>query len=213
MGYPDDFVVFGGKALDGRHPSDAVGKLRVDRRRLSPDRGVARLEALLIDERAPHDDRNRDKGEQSYQRRQVEVHGADEDRTGDHLEDFVGSEVEESLELVDVVVEDGHQVSTCPIFEVGHLEALHMAEGLDTHLVLDCLGEVAPAECCEILESRLEAPDDGGEHGECHDLGVRVLDSDGSEPGAFPAHDDVYGHADQHRRSEIDDLVGEGEGR
>ena len=125
-------------------------------------------------------------------------------RHGNHL---VGPVVEESLQLVDVVVEDGHEIAGGLFLEVGHFEMLHMGVGVESQLVLDCLGEVAPGNRLEVLEHRLERPNDKGEDSQDYQLRSGSFEPVVGEECPFLVDDDVYRHADENGRQDVECLV------
>ena len=104
-------------------------------------------------------------GRDDEERQPHEHHVADGE---DHL---VGTDVEEPLELVDVVVEDGHQPADRAVLEVGELELLDVPVGLHAHVVLDVLGEVPPRAIGDVVGDRLGDPHHDGDHGEDEQLG------------------------------------------
>ena len=80
-------------------------------------------------------------------------------RRGRHLNQIVRAAVEEALELIDVVVQDRHEVAGAAILEVREIELLHVAVRVDPQRVLQVLREISPRHHVEVLEHRLEHPD------------------------------------------------------
>ena len=143
-----DLTVLRGEALHGGDPAEAGAELCVDSGSFGADLGITRLESFLEAERAPHDYRHGQENEHRDSRRQDDEGGADEGNRQEQLHHVVGAVVENPLELVHVVVEHRHQAPRGAVLEVGELELLDVGVGLDSELVLDRLGEVAP---CQLL--------------------------------------------------------------
>src|SRR5690606_11349820 len=92
--------------------------------------------------------------------REIEEHSSDHDHGGGHLQQIVRAAVQEPLELIDVVVQDRHQPAGGGVLEVGHVELLDVGVSLLTQLVLQRLGQAAPLHAVQVLEDRLQSPDD-----------------------------------------------------
>ena len=159
---------FGGEALDGGHAAQVVGKLTVERAHLRTDSGIARRQRALETDRAPDDERHGQHRHPGHVGSGIEEDAADDQDGGDHLPDVVDAHVQEALELVDVVVQDGQQAAGGAVFEVGQLEMLDVVVGVDAQFVLQGLRQVAPGDLIEILEERLEDPDDDRQAGQDH---------------------------------------------
>ncbi len=193
--------------LDGLDPREVVGQLARHLGGLEPHRRVARRDRVLEAEAAPQDERHRQDREQGDQRRGPEEDRPDRHAGRAHLDQIVGAVVEEALELVDVVVEDGEQLARAAIGVPGHAEALDVGVGVQPQLVLHGLSEVAPALLEEELEQALEPPHDHGQHGDHDQLGLGRGDPHRGQPAAVSLDDGVDGEADQQRRREIEQLV------
>ena len=72
---------------------------------------VARGEAALEPERAEQDQRHREQRQRRELRGEHEEHAADQQRADEHLDQVVGAAVQEPLDLVDVLVQHGHQAA------------------------------------------------------------------------------------------------------
>ena len=155
-----EFVGFGGEALDGGDAAQVVGKLTVERAHLRTDSGIARRKRALEADGTPDDEGHGQHGHPGHVGGRIKEDAADDQDGGDHLPDVVDAHVQEALELVDVVVQDGQQAAGGAVFEVGQLEMLDVVVGVDAQFVLQGLRQVAPGDLVEILEKRLEDPDD-----------------------------------------------------
>ena len=169
---------------------------------------VERLEAALEDERADHDQRDR----QERQHQQLPgghgEDGADEQHVEHGLQDRRGADVEEALELVDVVVERGERRPRGPALVPAQVEVLDVVVGLDPQVVLDALGQAAPQHAGDVLAERLDHPHDGVDDREPAQLGEARLDAEHlADEGAVAAHDDVHRGADQQLGHDVGDLV------
>ncbi len=118
--------------------------------------------------------------------------------------------VQESLELIDVVVQHGHQVAGRALFEVAQVEVFDVVEGVNPKIVLNRLGEVAPGHPVEVLEERFQRPDDEGDDGDHDELGPGVLDAERGQERILLVDDDVHRHADQERWGDVHGLVEHG---
>ena len=67
----------------------------------------------------------------------------------------VGTLVQEPLELIDVIVKDGEDVSLLPFVKPRHALLLNVVEGVQPQLVLHRLGQVPPQDTVEVFEQRL----------------------------------------------------------
>ncbi len=94
---------------------------------------------------------------------------------------MIGAGVEEAFELVDVVVQDRHQGARRVVMKVCHLEVLDVGVGVESKLVLDGLGEVAPVPGVDILEGGFEAPDEDRGDGQGDELVHGVHDTEAGE--------------------------------
>jgi hypothetical protein len=74
------------------------------------------------------------------------------------------------FQLIDVVVEDCHQVAARLILEVRHFELLNVGVCVEPQLVLYRLGQVAPSYSEQVLKERLETEHEHGQDGEYDQL-------------------------------------------
>jgi len=96
------------------------------------------------------------------------------------------------------------------LLEVGHVQPLDVVVGGQAQVVLDVLGQVAPADGLEVVEQGLEAPQDGRQQADADELVAHVDEAELGQDGVFARDDDVDGHADEHRRGEVEDFVEDG---
>ena len=96
--------------------------------------------------------------------------------------------VEEALELVDVVVEHGHQATAAAGLKEGHLQMLEVVVALKPQFVLHGLGEVAPEQGVEVLEQGFGAPDQERHDGENGELAWHRGHTKARQPGSIALH-------------------------
>ena len=126
---------------------------------------------------------------------------------GDQLQDVIGAAVEEALQLVDVVIEHGHQPAGATGLEIGHLQVLEVVVGPNPELVLHGLGQVAPEQLVEVFEQGFGAPDHKREHRQHAQLARHRAHAKGRQPGVLLLHHHIHRQADQHRRRQVKQLV------
>ncbi len=164
------FSHLGGEALDGRDPAEVVGEDRIESARLVTYGGVPRGDGLLEPHRTPDDERDGKKRHPGDVGSQPEEGDPDRHHARRHLPEVVGAHIEETFELIHVVVHGGHELTGGPIFEVLDVEVLHVPVGVHAQFMLNGLGEVSPGDLMQILEQGLETPDDEGEDRNGEDL-------------------------------------------
>ena len=79
---------------------------------------------------SPEDHGDRKEGHPRHHGREQHHRSTDGQHGGEELQDFVGSLIEKTLELVDVVVEDRHQAAGAALLKERHLQLLEVAVGL-----------------------------------------------------------------------------------
>ena len=202
------------EGLDGRHAGQIVREAGVQLPGALAHLGVARLEAPLEAEAAPDDERHREEGEGRDLGSEDHESGTHHEHRRRGLEDVARAPVEEALELVHVVVQDGHEATGRAVLEPSELEAEHVTPGGEARVVLDALSQLPPEHLVEVLEEALRAPDDGVEHAEGDQLlGERRQPEQIGEEAALLPHHDVHRHPDQERRREVEDPVHHGADR
>ena len=174
-----ELVRFVGEALDGADAAEVDGQPAVQRAHLLTHPRVARDEERLVAKRAEQHERHGQEREDRDRGCEREEHRADDEHRGAHLDELVGARVQEALQLVHVVVEHAHELARAAFLEPRNVERLHVVVQLDAQLVLDGLREVAPGHLEQVLEHRLETPDDDGQQRDDRDD-----DRDGSAGGA-----------------------------
>ena len=149
---PFEFPCLCGVALDRQHAPQVVSQAAGQIAGAVPHVAVAGLQPFLKGERSPQNHRDGQEGHPCHQRREPGHGASHRQHRGDQLQDFVRPVVEESLQLVDVVVENCEQPATAAGFKEAHFQLLQMAVGLQTQLVLHGLGQVAPQQGIEVFE-------------------------------------------------------------
>ena len=104
------------------------------------------------------DHRNGQKGEQRHVWGNHHHPNPNHRNGGDQLQDLIGTTVEKTLELIDVVVENGEQATTTVVLKKRQLKLLQMVVGLEAQAVLGALSQVAPKNVVQILKDRLRSP-------------------------------------------------------
>jgi hypothetical protein len=202
-----------GEALDGADAAQVDGQAAVERAHLVAHPGVARHQQGLIAERAEQHERHGQERQHGHGRRQREEHRADHQHRGAHLDELVGAGVEEALQLVHVVVQHAHQLAGATLLEPGHVEGLHVVVELDAQLVLHVLCEVSPRHLEQVLEDRLEPPDDHREQRQHPQLVRGLHHPEAGDQGLLPSDHHVHRRAYQQRWREVEELVEERVGR
>ena len=154
-----DFACLGSEGLDRCDATQVAGQVAVQQTHFFAHFAVTRRQLLLKQDRAPQDERHRQHAHPSDLGRDPKEHRADRQHRGRDLQQLVRANIQEALQLVDVVIQDRHQATRRAILEIGQLHFLHLGIGLEAQLVLQILGEVAPAQLVKILEQRFEGPD------------------------------------------------------
>jgi len=90
------------------------------------------------------------------------------------LNQVVGAAVQEALHLIDVVVQRAHQRARAGTLEPRQLQPLHVRVALHAQIVLQVLREVPPTDRVQVLERRLEHPDEHGDDSQRDQLLVRL---------------------------------------
>ena len=106
------FETFRRVGLDRRHAGKIVVQARGHRRRGLARGGIARIQPLLEPERAEQDQGHRQQGQHGEAAGQGEEHRADEQGGTEHLDQVVRTGIEETLDLVDILVQQRHQPAT-----------------------------------------------------------------------------------------------------
>ena len=84
---------------------------------------------------------------------------------------------------------------------------LNMIVGIDTQIMLDGLGEVAPSDLEEILEEGFEYPNKDRKPRDDEELGAGIFNTELGEERIFLRDDDIYRCADQDGRGEVEEFV------
>ena len=199
--------LFGGVGLDGGHAGQVVVEPGRYRGRGFARRGITRGQPLLEPEGADQDQRYR----QHRQRRQAggqhEEHRADQQRGNHHLDQVVGTGVEETFDLVDVFVHQRHQPAAAFAFDHRRRQPLQMAVGGLAQGVLQFLGEPAPLHRQQVFEQGLERPDRDRQGHQQVQLVQRVGHAQAGQEGVLLVHHHVHGHADEQLGQHVEELV------
>ena len=148
----------GRKGLDGRQAQQVVIEPRAYIARCLAHLRIARRQAALKPKCAKQNQRHRQQRNHRNARLQRKKYRANHDRGAQHLDDLVGPAVQKALHLVDVVVQNGHQIAGALGLKIRHIQALHMAVGVQAHSVLEVLRELAPFHLQQILKHRFTTP-------------------------------------------------------
>ena len=153
-----------GKAFDGEHASNVVGESGGHISCSAAYIAIAWGEPALEIQRAPKNDWDGQEGKKRHTWSQHRHQTTHQQHRGDEMQDFIGSVVQKSLKLIDVIVEHREQPSAAVVFEEVHLQFLEMVIGLKTQAVLSALGEVAPEQAIEIFKKGFSRPDQERQH-------------------------------------------------
>ena len=85
-----------------------------------------------------------------------------------------------------------------------------MLIGLQPQAVLGRLGQVAPEDVVQVLEQRFSTPDHKGEQGQHPQLLGHRRNAEIGQNRLLAAHHHIHRQTDQHRRSEVKQLVQQG---
>ncbi len=207
LAQPLGLAGLGGEALDGGDAGQVVGEPAGEVADPLAHFGIQRPGLALEVEGAPHDQRDRREGKQCDQRREHEEHRPHRHHGNADLDHGVGPAVQETLELVDVVVHGRHQLAGALRLEEAHIEPLGMLVGVLAQVGLQPLGQVAPQYLEEILEQRLPGPDEEGQRAEDQDLLAGGLEAEPRHKAPLLVDHHVDGHADKDLRRDIEQLV------
>ena len=104
--------------------AEIVREKAVQRAHPIPYLRVSRGELPLKQKRTPENKGNGQKGKTGHHGSKTEEDGPDDHDGGAYLEQVVGAAVKKTLQLVDVVVEDGHERAAGAVLEVREIQAL-----------------------------------------------------------------------------------------
>jgi hypothetical protein len=197
----------GAKGADGLEALQVGGKPRAKTAGAGAHRVVARLRAALEPEGAGNDRRHRRKRDDGDQRADDEKHRADENDGGKGLDQLVGTAIEKTFELVDVVVQHRDEIAGAVFFVKTRRQVLGVVITEDAQAVLHVLRQAAPEDLIKILEERFAEPDEEGGDAEQGELLHRIGDADLRHEGILAAHHHVERDADQDFRHDVEDLV------
>ena len=152
------FKRFCSKCFDGCQAQQVVVQTRTHIACGLAHFGVPRGQALLKPKCAKQNHRNRQERDQGNAGLQRKKHGADHQGRTKHLDDLVGSAVQETFHLVDIVVQNRHQVAGALVFKIRHVQFLNVAVGVQTQIVLNVLRQLAPLHFVEVLKQRFAPP-------------------------------------------------------
>ena len=161
-------------------------------------------------DRAPDDEGHREHRHPCDFGGGVEENATDDDDCCDDLPNIVDAAVQETFELIDIVVQNGKQTTRGAIFKISQFKMLDVVVGIDSQIVLDGLGEVAPSDLVEVLEGRFEDPDKDRQPREDEELGAGILNAEFGKERIFLRDDNIYRCADQDGRGEVEDFVEDG---
>ncbi len=146
------FVRFCSERFDRSDPAEVVGKLGVQVADHLAHFGIAGSEPLLEEDRTPDNDRHGDGCHPGDAGRGDKKDAHDDHDRGDQPQDCAGAGIQKSFQLIDIVVQDGHQPAGRLVFKIRHPQPLDVAVGVDPKLVLDSLGQVSPQHLIDVLE-------------------------------------------------------------
>ncbi len=127
---------------------------------------------------------------------------------------LVEAGVQEPLELVHVVVQHGQDLAQPVLLEEGDLPRLDAVVDVHPQVVLHLLGEVHEPRLVDPLEEALEEEDDDREAGEHHGHAPGVAGAgERGDPFRRLAAQGVDDPADEERRHQVQDLVGDARAR
>ena len=207
LAQPRRLAGLAGEALDGGDAGQVVGQPAGQVAHLLAHVGVERARLALEVEGAPDDQRDGREGEQRDQRRDDEEHRPHRHHGDPHLDQGIGAAIQEALQLVDVVVHGSDQLAGAPGLEEGHVQALGVLVGIQAHVGLEALGEVAPQDLVEVLEQRLAGPDKEGQDRQNEYLLLGRGEAEARHEARLLVDHHVDGHADQDLGGDIEQLV------
>ncbi|CAI8162961.1 MAG: Uncharacterised protein [Synechococcus sp. CC9902] len=196
-----------GEAFDREHPPEVVGQAGRKVSGAGTHFPVAGGQLALEAQRAPEDHRNWQIREDRHLRCHHRHADAHHQHGGDQLQDLVGTTIKETLKLVDVVVEHGHQPSAAVLLEEGELQLLEMVVRLKTQAVLGDLGKVAPEHVVEVFEQRFRGPDHKGEQSQHPQLLANAVQPETRQQRLLASDNHIHRQADQSRRCQVEQLV------
>ena len=106
--------------------------------------------------------------------------------------------IEKALQLVDVVVHYGHQTTRRLLRVPLHLEILDVGVSRHSQFMLRGLCQIAPQNSVEVLEHRLQHPDDHSDACEYVQLVVDVRVPHLGEERVLTGGNDIDGHTNQY---------------
>ena len=62
------------------------------------------------------------------------------------MNNLIRATIQEALHLIDVFIQDGHQIAGALIFKIRHVQFLYMVIGIQPQIMLQILGQLAPLE-------------------------------------------------------------------
>ncbi len=148
------FVRFRGFGFDDANAAEVVLQSGVERADARPHRGVLRLDGSDEEVRERREERHRKQRHERERRIEGEQDAADADDEHRDAERRTQPVVQKRLQLVHVVVQDGHQLARLLAVEEVHVEQLHPVVGVHAELVLDALRERVPAPAFQPRERR-----------------------------------------------------------
>ena len=152
------------EAFDGEHAAEVVRKPGSECAGLIAHLSVAGSETLLKLQGSPEDHGDRQVGEERNPWCHQSHGTAHQYDCGDELEDFIGSAIEKTLKLIDVLIEHRQQSAAAVMLEKVHFQGLEVAVGLQSQAVLCGLGQVPPKHPVEVLEQGFGTPDQKRQH-------------------------------------------------
>ena len=196
-----------GEALDREHASEIVGQAGCQVSSAGTHLPIAGGQLALKAQRTPKDHRDW----QIRKHRHLRCHHRHADphheHGGDQLQDLVGTAIEETLQLVDVVVQHGHQSTAAVLLEEGKFQLLEMVVGLQTQTMLRDLSQIAPEHVVEIFEQRFSRPDHKGKQGQHPELLGHGCQSKTRQHRLLTSHHHINRQTDQSRWRQIEQFV------
>ena len=197
----------GGKSLNGGHAAEVVVQTVGHRGCRFAGSAIARRKSLLKPESTDQNQRNRQKGQGGEVGGEQKEHAADQQGGDKHLDQIIRASIQKALDLMDIFVQYRQQPTAARLRNEIRWQPLQVGIGRAAQLMLQILGEAAPAQGIEILEAAFQHPDDNGQAGQHQQLMQRVGQAEAGEKAVLPVNHHIDRHADQDLRQDVEHLV------
>src|SRR5690606_16834955 len=145
--------------------------------------------------------------QQGNQWRQHKEYGTHSHYGNRHLNHGIGAAIQETLQLVHIVVHGGDQLPGAGGFKEANVQALGVFVGVLPEVGLQALGQVAPEDLEQVFEDGFAGPDEEGEHRQDGDLLLCGLKAQAGNEAFLLVHHDVNGNTNENLRSNVEELV------